>query len=88
MMWTLKYFKLPSFLVPRFCDWIMWVVETELHIFLGKQIPTLSLAAHIKLSTTVHARSHRFSLLPLSILLSHLPLPAPHLLLSHNGWWN
>jgi hypothetical protein len=40
------------------------VVETEMHIFLGKQIITLSHAAHIKLNATVHIRSHHFSLLP------------------------
>jgi hypothetical protein len=40
------------------------VVETEMHIFLGKQIITLSPVAHIKLNATVHIRSHHFSLLP------------------------
>jgi hypothetical protein len=45
------------------------VVEIERHIYLGKHIVTLSSAGHIKLDTTMHAKSHHFSLLPSSLLL-------------------
>jgi hypothetical protein len=38
------------------------MVETEMHLFLGKQIVTLSSAANIKLSATEHIESHHFSL--------------------------
>jgi hypothetical protein len=38
------------------------MVETKIHLFLGEQIITLSHAAHIKLNTTEHIKSHRFSL--------------------------
>jgi hypothetical protein len=41
-----------------------------MHLFLGKQIITLSSVAHIKLGATVLIKSHYFSL-----LTSHLPLP-------------
>jgi hypothetical protein len=41
-----------------------------MHLFLGKQIVTLSLVAHIKLNTIVHARSHRFSLFAFKSLTS------------------
>jgi hypothetical protein len=46
---TSKSFKLPNFSAPRFRVWIARVVEIERHLFLGKQIITLSHAAHIKL---------------------------------------
>jgi hypothetical protein len=39
------------------------VVEIEMHLYLGKRIITLSPAMHIKLTTTVHAKSHNFLLL-------------------------
>jgi hypothetical protein len=62
------------------------VVETEMHLFLGKEIITLLPTMHIKLNTTMHTRSHHFSLLPSSLLLSHSLLAAPPPLLLHNGW--
>jgi hypothetical protein len=40
------------------------VVEKEMHLFLEKWIVTLSPDAHIKLDTTMNAKSHCFSLLP------------------------
>jgi hypothetical protein len=61
------------------------VVKIERHIFLGKQIITLSSVAHIKLNATVHAKYHCFSLLPSSLLLSHLLLAAPHPLPLRDG---
>jgi hypothetical protein len=62
------------------------VVETERHLFLGKRIVTLSPAAHIKLNATVHTKSHHFSLLPSSPLLSYSLLAAPPPWLLRNGW--
>jgi hypothetical protein len=62
------------------------VIEIEMLLFLGKQIVTLSLAAHIKLNATVHAKFDHFSLLPSSLLLSHLLLATPHPLSLRNGW--
>jgi hypothetical protein len=50
------------------------VVETENHLFLGKRIIILSPAAHIKLSTAEHVKSHHFSLSPSHLLL--LPFTA------------
>jgi hypothetical protein len=47
-------------------------------LFLEKLIVTLSPAAHIKLDAIVHAKSHRFSLLPSSLLLFCLLVAAPH----------
>jgi hypothetical protein len=64
-----KYFKFPTFLAPQSHGRITWVVETERDIFLEKRIITLSPVAHIKLDTTVHAKSHHFSLLPSILLL-------------------
>jgi hypothetical protein len=64
----------------------MRVVEIERHLFLGKQIVTLSPVMHIKLNTTVHARSHHFSPLPSSLLLSYSLLTAPPPLLLRNDW--
>jgi hypothetical protein len=64
--WTLqtsKYFKLPTFLVSRSRGQIMWVVETERHLFLGEKIITLSPTTHIKLDVTVHTRSQHFCFL-------------------------
>jgi hypothetical protein len=52
------------------------MVEIERHLFLMKGIVTLSSASHIKLSTTENVKSHRFSLLPSNLLLSHLLLTA------------
>jgi hypothetical protein len=74
---TSKYFKLLTFSASRSCVRITRVVETERHLFLGKRIITLSPAAHIKLSTAEHVKSHRFSFLPSNLLLSHLLLTAP-----------
>jgi hypothetical protein len=45
------------------------VVETERYHFLGERIVTLSSATHIKLDAAIHAKSHRFSLLPSNLLL-------------------
>jgi hypothetical protein len=45
------------------------VVETEIHLFLRKQIIILSSAAYIKLSAAEHVKSHRFSLSPSNLLL-------------------
>jgi hypothetical protein len=64
---TSKYFKFLIFLSSRSGGRIAWVVEIERHLFLGKQIITLSFAMHIKLSAAVHARSHHFSPSPSSL---------------------
>jgi hypothetical protein len=75
----LKYFKVSNFLASQSRDQIARVVETERHLslgnvterylFFGKCIVTLSPTVHIKLDAVVHAKSHRFSLLPSSLLL-------------------
>jgi hypothetical protein len=64
-----KYFKVPNFLASQSRDQIARVVETEKHHFLGKRIITLSSAMHIKVDATMHAKSHRFSLLSSIFLL-------------------
>jgi hypothetical protein len=66
LSWTLqisKPFKLLNFSAPQSRGRITWVVETERHIFLRKCVVTLSPAAHIKLVSIVHVKSHHFSLL-------------------------
>jgi hypothetical protein len=86
---TSKYFKLPTFLLPQSRDWIMQVVETERHLFLGKQIVTLSPDAHIKLSATMHAKFHHFTPLPSHLLLlpfsARYTTPTPHSMASEIG---
>jgi hypothetical protein len=64
--WTLqilKSFKLPNFSAPQSRGRITRVVETDRYLFLGKRIITLFPVIHIKLDATVHAKSHRLSLL-------------------------
>jgi hypothetical protein len=61
---NLKYFKLPTFLASQSLGRIARAIETEENILAGKCIITLLPAAHIKLGAAVHAKSHRFSLLP------------------------
>jgi hypothetical protein len=56
-------------LAPQFYGWNVQVVETERHVFLGKQIITLLPGVHIKLNVVVHAKSHHFSLLPSRFML-------------------
>jgi hypothetical protein len=75
MLQTSKYFKLPNFSASRFRVWIAWVIETEIHLFLGKRIGILLPARHIKLSATKHVKSHHFSLSPSNLLLLTVPLP-------------
>jgi hypothetical protein len=65
-----KIFYTSKLFAPRSHTRIARVVETERHLFLGKEIITLSPAVHIKLDTTMHAKSHHFSLS--SLLLFHL----------------
>jgi hypothetical protein len=45
------------------------VVETERHLFLGKQLVTLPPATHIKLNAARYVTSHCFSLLPFHLFL-------------------
>jgi hypothetical protein len=64
--WTLrtsKYFKLLTFLASQSCGRIARAVEIERNLFLGKCIITMSPATYIKLDTTLHAKSHHFSLM-------------------------
>jgi hypothetical protein len=67
----------------------MQVVETERHLFLGKQIVTLSPDAHIKLSTAMHAKFHHFTPLPSHLLLlpfsARYTTPTPHSMASEIG---
>jgi hypothetical protein len=70
-----KYFKLPTFLAAQSHGRIAWVLEIERHLFPSKRIIILSPIVHIKLDTVEHTKSHRFSLLPSSLLLfSHCSL--------------
>jgi hypothetical protein len=69
---TSKCFELPNFLTPQIRVRIAQAVDTEGHLFIGKQIATLSPATHIKLDATVLISFRCFSLLP-----SHLLLPSP-----------
>jgi hypothetical protein len=64
-----KIFQISNFLASQFCVRIARVVETERHLFLGKQIVILLPAAHIKLSTDEHVQFHHFSLLSSNLLL-------------------
>jgi hypothetical protein len=61
-------FKLPKFPAHQSHGRIERVVETEMHLFLRKRIIRLLPATDIKLDVTVHGKSHRFSLLPSSLL--------------------
>jgi hypothetical protein len=45
------------------------MVETERHIFLGKQLVTVPPATHIKLNAARHVPSHCFLLLPFHLFL-------------------
>jgi hypothetical protein len=72
-----KIFQISNFLASRSRDQIARVVDTERHLFLGKQIVTPLPATHIKLSTAEPVESHRFSLLPSNLLLFHLLHAAP-----------
>jgi hypothetical protein len=64
-----KSFKLSNFLSPQSHGQIAWVVETERHFFLRKQIIILLPDVYIKLDTGVHTKSYYFSLMPSRILL-------------------
>jgi hypothetical protein len=86
MPWISKSFDLPNFLASQSCDQIVQVVEIERHLFLRKQIITQSPNAHIKLDATANAKSHHFSCLLSSPLLSHSLFATPHPLLLCNGW--
>jgi hypothetical protein len=83
-------FKLPTFSLPQCHSRIVRVVETERYFFLGKRIITLSPAAHIKLSATVHAKSHQFTLSHSYFLLlpftAHYTIPIPHSMASETDW--
>jgi hypothetical protein len=88
MLRTSKYFKLPTFLAPQSHGRITLVVETEMNLFLGKHIITLSSATYIKLDAVVHAKSHHFSLLLSKSFYSHSLCTAPHHPPLHHVWWS